>query len=59
MCKLIKAVYQLNKVSIYHRDLKLSNVLICNGDIKLSDFGLATNKKINNDYTGTMKYMSP
>ncbi|EAR96316.2 Serine/Threonine kinase domain protein (macronuclear) [Tetrahymena thermophila SB210] len=53
----------LHDKDIVHRDLKLNNVLLSNGKIKIADFGLAT--KVNdenpecNTMCGTANYLSP
>ncbi|KAL4504363.1 hypothetical protein ABPG72_009809 [Tetrahymena utriculariae] len=53
----------LHDKDIVHRDLKLNNVLLSNGIIKIADFGLAT--KVNDDnpecntMCGTANYLSP
>lgn len=42
MLQLLSAVAYLHRNFIFHRDLKLSNVLLTNdGEVKLADFGLA------------------
>lgn len=39
--QLLQAVAYLHKHSIGHRDISLENILLCNGKIKLMDFGMA------------------
>ena len=59
----------MHQCSIYHRDLKLENIIveIETGTIKIIDFGLAKKFKVqengeleyDNDYIGTPTYMAP
>ena len=47
---------------VVHRDLKLENILVDdNMNLKVADFGFATQKKIHRlkSYRGTMTYMAP
>jgi serine/threonine protein kinase len=54
----LKYLYENN---ITHRDLKPSNILLKNKQIKLADFGFASNKKVNMYETlcGSPLYMAP
>ncbi|KAK3096493.1 hypothetical protein FSP39_000696 [Pinctada imbricata] len=62
---MLQAVAALHKEGIIHSDLKPSNFLLINGQLKLIDFGIA--KTIQQDKTsivtdcqvGTLNYMSP
>ncbi|KAJ7194564.1 kinase-like domain-containing protein [Mycena pura] len=59
--EILDAVEFLHRNSIYHRDLKPEN-LLCNSagtEIRLADFGLATQIANTNEYCGTRTYMSP
>ena len=61
LCKnLTIALKFIHSLGIIHRDLKTSNILIKNGQIKIADFGLAIfNNEINNFGIGTEIYSSP
>ena len=63
--QIVKAVYYCSQKNIYHRDIKLENILLINNDsikIKLIDFGFAIkcNKKESQKFfCGTLYYMAP
>lgn len=59
--QLLDALLYLHSHNIFHRDLKLSNVMIKNGRVCLLDFGLAINSKYVKEYLfcGTPTYMAP
>jgi serine/threonine protein kinase len=61
--ELAKALVYLHSKKIYHRDLKLDNIMIgAAGQVKLVDFGLALSMKDKgqiSSYCGTPCYMSP
>ena len=61
LCKnLTIALKFIHSLGIIHRDLKTSNILIKNGQIKIADFGLAIfNNEIKNFGIGTEIYSSP
>ena len=46
-----------------HRDIKISNILVSRGEIKLADFGFAknvlSNSALNKTTVGTPLYMAP
>lgn len=62
--QMVNAVSIVHSKGIIHRDLKPCNFLVCQGSLKLIDFGIAN--QISNDITsmttdmvGTLNYMSP
>jgi len=62
--QMVNAVSIVHSKGIIHRDLKPCNFLVCQGSLKLIDFGIAN--RISNDITslttdmvGTLNYMSP
>lgn len=59
--QLINAVDHCHKNGVYHRDIKPENILITeNWTIQLTDFGLATDHLICNDFdVGSERYMAP
>lgn len=58
--QLIDVLEYLHKQGISHRDLKPENVLLdSHFDIKLADFGFATESKTSNARKGTFGYMAP
>ena len=62
--QLIDAIEHCHSLGIYHRDLKLENILLKNQEgeaphIVVSDFGLATDKVCARDRSGSQMYMSP
>ncbi len=59
--QLLEGVKHLHSNSVYHRDLKLENVLITSKNIlKIIDFGLSTNSaEPTNEAMGTPNYFSP
>ena len=39
--QIMEGLYELNKKKIIHRDLRLCNILVHNGEVKFSDFDTA------------------
>ena len=59
---MLDSVEYMHSKHVAHRDLKLENILIDdNLNLKICDFGFATNKNINllSSYRGTKTYMAP
>ena len=59
--QLVEGVVALHEASIFHRDLKTSNVRVtAKGQIKIVDFGLATTSAESQDrFCGTVYYLCP
>ena len=58
-----KALLCMHELKICHRDIKSDNVLICDGVVKVTDFGISAQLKTKDDtmqeVIGTPPYMSP
>jgi len=62
--QMVRAVAAVHERGIIHRDLKPCNFLLCEGEIKLIDFGIANTiasdvTSMETDMVGTLNYMSP
>jgi hypothetical protein len=59
--KLIKQVQMLHENGIFHRDIKLDNVLIDQfaSEVKICDYGFATDSLFANDIPGSIDYIPP
>lgn len=61
--QVINGYKELNSIGIIHRDLKLSNLFVKKGKIKIADFGFAISEnKCNNIFgynVGSPYYMPP
>jgi serine/threonine-protein kinase TTK/MPS1 len=62
--QMVNAVAIVHSKGIIHRDLKPCNFMICRGQMKLIDFGIANSisadaTSLSTDMVGTLNYMSP
>lgn len=59
--QLFSALAYLHGLGVTHRDLKLENILLLNGEVKLCDFGCARRQKQfdSKEFLGTIDYLSP
>ncbi|CAC5393867.1 TSSK [Mytilus coruscus] len=59
---IVKAVEYCHSIGIAHNDIKLENVLLSNGCVKLADFGFAKSSVIvaeSEEFCGTLPYAAP
>jgi serine/threonine-protein kinase ULK1 len=60
MSQIIDGVQHLHDVGVYHRDLKLENILIDGGRYLVADLGLATREALSDGFNcGSLEYISP
>ena len=58
--QLIDAMRHIRKKGLAHRDIKLENIMLDSQfNLKLADFGFATDHKTSSRSKGTMSYMAP
>jgi serine/threonine protein kinase len=62
--QILKSLKKIHSLGIIHRDIKPANIFINDDDIKIGDFGLATNVnklvcESKNELVGTPLYLSP
>lgn len=58
--QIIKGVEHMHSKGIWHRDLKVNNILIDKEfRIKIVDFGLASQNALNSTHVGTAEYIAP
>lgn len=62
--QLVQGLYDLFKLNIMHRDIKLANIFLTSDDIqtanvKLGDFGLATYSNLAKTQCGSPLYEAP
>ncbi|EGR32355.1 protein kinase domain protein [Ichthyophthirius multifiliis] len=60
--QIIHSLMYLHEQNIIHRDIKPENIMVCDGVLKLCDFGYATGiikKQRRKTFCGTLDYLSP
>lgn len=57
--QLLKGLASLHEAGMVHRDVKPSNCLFLEGQLKLADFGLLTDANLRISRVGTQRYMPP
>ena len=56
---LLKGLKAINDQGIIHRDIKLENLFVSNGKLKIGDFGFAVEKQVTRSIIGTPVNMPP
>ena len=59
MQQIVSAMAHAHSLGIAHRDLKLENIFVQNGQILVGDWGGATRERRSHSHVGTEVYMSP
>ncbi|MBL8132257.1 MAG: tetratricopeptide repeat protein [Anaerolineae bacterium] len=57
--QMLQALHYIHRRGILHRDLKPANVLVCEGQVKVLDFGLSVDAREAHGIMGTLRYMAP
>lgn len=57
--QILNGYHELYTQKIMHRDIKLSNILMNDGVIKLADFGFAKEAEVSDSNVGTLNYKAP
>ncbi|MFK7803631.1 MAG: protein kinase [Anaerolineae bacterium] len=58
--QLLQALAYLHRRGVLHRDLKPENILVCDGVVRVLDFGLSANSEVRTSLSaGTPLYMAP
>lgn len=57
--QVLQALAYLHRHGIVHRDLKIDNVMVVNGQVQVLDFGLSVDRQQAHGRSGTLTYMAP